>query len=98
MRENLVTGREPFPHGRLDDFSCLVSYVRRRGVSACPAAGRPASKSGLASGGWQAALVFGLGDAEAALDQLEAAGCADRDFRVLGHSAFEIRWRWRCDL
>ncbi len=98
MRENLVSGREPFPHGRLDDFSSLVTYLRRGDVSTWPESGRPASKPGLASGGWQAALVIGLGDAEAALDQLEAAGCADRDFRVLGHSAFEIRWRWPSDL
>jgi hypothetical protein len=94
MRQSLVSGREPFPHGRLDDFSSLVSFLRRRGVSDCPAAGRPTSKPGLASGGWQAAVVFDLGDAGEALDQLEAVGCADRDFRVVGDSAFEIRWRW----
>jgi len=94
MGQALVRGREPFPHGRLDDYSALVSSLRRRGVPDCTQVGRPTSKPGLASGGWQAALVFDLGDAAEALDQLEATGCADRDFRVVGDSAFEIRWRW----
>jgi hypothetical protein len=98
MKQTLVSSREPFPHGRLDDFSALVAFLRRRGNSSYPSAGRPDPKPGLVSGGWQASVVSGLGDAGEALDQLEAAGCPDRDFRVVGDSAFEIRWRWPSDL
>jgi hypothetical protein len=71
-------------------FSARVRFGRRSRGSDCP---KPRSQVLTSGADWHSAIVPELRAAEELLDRLEASGFAEREFKILGDSTFEVRWR-----